>query len=129
MIMLSKSITLTDAISCATTFEHRLPQKSSPPSTPSPSSAPSNPKPVCNKCNRPGHTQEKCYAKTTIKTEPDGLACSYCKLNGHRIADCSQRKENNRKYHGDENYRPPRMVNFTQIETIGSNYIIINFNY
>lgn len=118
MVILSKSATLAEAISCATSYENRLPHpptKSSPPS-----STPTTAAPTCEKCKRVGHKQENCYARN-IKTEPVSSTCNYCKQTGHFIADCAQRKENNKRYRGDENYRPPRTVNHTQVNVPSNN--------
>lgn len=118
LIFLNKSKDLADAVSCATAYESRNPKKgansSDPPST---SNANSNTsKPTCESCKKFGHTAQNCRSKP-IKVEPNGSQtfCNYCKETGHAIQDCRQRKENNLKKYGTENWAPPRkFVNYVQ---------------
>lgn len=111
LVFLNKSKDLADAVSCATTYENRNPKKgatsSDPPSTPSNQNT-SN-KITCENCKKFGHTAQNCRTKP-IKVEPNSnqTFCNYCKQTGHAILDCQQRKENNLKKHGTENWAPPR---------------------
>lgn len=130
MVIMSKSATLSDAITNATALESRIPRKHATQSTNSPQTSASNTsdgpssnsKPICSNCKKTGHTVTNCYQKP-VKAEPvDQTAnnfCRYCKTNGHVIADCAARKENNLRYRGNENYVPPRQVNHTQIPQPG----------
>lgn len=122
MVIMNKSKTIRDAISCALAFESRLPKKAVTTGTANGSSTSSSTpisKTTCETCKKSGHTSQTCYRnkiKSEPKTEPTvTVRCNYCKENGHTITDCEIRKENNRRAHGDENYRPPpRIVNHLQ---------------
>lgn len=116
LIFLNKSKTLSDAVSCATTYEGRNPKKGTTTTSsdsPSTSSTPLNSnfnKPTCENCKKFGHTAQTCRTKPTIKVEQNGSQtfCNYCKEPGHIIADCKTRKQNNLKKYGTENWAPPR---------------------
>lgn len=112
MVILSKGANLAESIACAVTFENRLPQG---PVVSHPVDRPvsASNRPVCENCNKTGHTKNNCYQKTG-KTEQT-VFCNYCKANDHHISVCQIRKTNNLKFKGDENFIPSSRVNHVQV--------------